>query len=33
MSLTIAITESNVSNVNCIVVVAKINFIFKNNLK
>ena len=33
MSLSIAIAESNVSNVNCIVSVAKINFIFKNNLK
>ena len=27
MSLSITITEFNVSNVNCIVVVAKINFI------
>ena len=29
MSLTIAIAESNVSNVNCIVVVSKINYFLK----
>ena len=27
MSLTVTITESNVSNVNCVVVVSKMNFI------
>ena len=30
MSLSITITESNVSNVNCVVVVSKINFILKD---
>ena len=30
MSLTIVITESNVSNVNCVVVVRKMNFILKD---
>ena len=29
MSLTIIITESNVSNVNCVLVVIKMNFILK----
>ena len=30
MSLSIVITESNVSNVNCVVVVRKMNFILKD---
>ena len=33
MSLIIAIAESNVSNVNCVVIVGKMKFILKDNLK
>ena len=33
MSLTVAIAESNVSNVNYVVVVGKMKFILKDNLK
>ena len=33
MSLIITMTESNVSNVNCVVIVGKINFILRNDLK
>ena len=33
MSLIITMAESNVSNVYCVVVVGKINFILRNDLK